>query len=353
MFFSRFFSTALAAALSLSSGIANANSETQTAAAFLNQHIQVVSAFAPQSTAISSPAGRVTGRSMPASYGRGVLEPDFRGMVKLSIRYEIGGGKVLTEHCGGSVINSRWIITAAHCIRPEDGSRWNQIDITAGDRNLDGIGTIRRRAYDAIVHSGFEFATLSNDIALIRLKEPLPRTVVPTRLNRTQHTSVQAGQILRTAGWPITGLKAGQRRLQTTDVSVSNTSYHGYITVSSARRELAGVCQGESGGPLISSTAAGAQLVGVLSGIEPHTENSSGEPCMTTGYEMYFTPIDTYLPWIDRVIAACSARPNSCSSRATTTYSSHSDFTQPSHENAIFTGISSTSARIFSMTQKY
>jgi len=329
------FSTALVAALSFASNSAFANTDTQTGAAFLDQHIEVVSAYAPQTTSISSPTGRVAGLGQPASYGRGALEPDFKGMVKLSMHYEIGGGKILTEHCGGSVINSRWIVTAAHCIRPEDGSRWNRIDISAGDRDLDGIGTIRRRAHEAIIHSGFDFPTLTNDIALIRLKEPLPR--------RAAKPSVQAGQILRTAGWPITGMRAGQRRLQTTDVSVTNAAYHGYITVSSARGDVEGVCQGESGGPLISNTAIGAELVGVLSGIEPHTQNSNGEPCMVGGYEMYFTPIASHLPWIDRVVEACGTQPELCSSPRQTTHISQNTYSDPIRETATFSYILSAS----------
>ncbi len=339
-------STALVAALAFASTPVHAASPTESTATFLSQHIEVVSAYAPQVTSISSPTGRVTGRGQPASYGRGALEPDFRGMVKLSMRYEIGGGKIMTEHCGGSVINSRWIVTAAHCIRPEDGSRWNRIDITAGDRNLDGIGTVRRRAHEAIIHSGFDFSTLTNDIALIRLKEPLPRTVVPTRLDRAAEPSVQAGQILRTAGWPITGLRAGQRRLQTTDVSVNDASYHGYITVSSARGDVEGVCQGESGGPLISNTAIGAELVGVLSGIAPHTQNSNGEPCMTSGYQMYFTPIASHRPWIERVVEGCGTRPESCSSRGATTYVNQQNFPFPVPENATISGILTASTQI-------
>lgn len=311
---------AAVAALSLYAGCATASDAQQAPGVFLDRHVEVISASSPMTTSVSSRTGSTAGRGMPASYGRGAVEPDFRGMVKLGMRYEVGGGKIMTEHCGGSVINSRWIVTAAHCISSEDGSRWSRIDITTGDRNLDGQGTIRRKAYDAIVHTSFDYPTLSNDIALIRLSEPLPRTVVPARLDPNLLPSVQGGQILRTAGWPVTGLKAGQRRLQTSDVTVTHAAYHGYITVSSARGDAEGVCQGESGGPLISPTSTGPQLVGVLSGIQPGTENSNGEPCMVGGYEMYFTPIAVHRPWIKRVIAACNASPESCKSSTPQAY---------------------------------
>jgi len=341
------------AALTLCASSALANTADESPSAFLDRHIQVVSAFAPKPTSISSPAGAIAGRGMPASYGRGVVEPDFRGMVKLSMRYEVGGGKIMTEHCGGSVINSRWIVTAAHCVSAEDGSRWNRIDITTGDRNLDGQGTIRRKAYDAVVHTSFDYPTLTNDIALIRLKEPLPRTVVPARLDGGLLPSVQGGQILRTAGWPITGMKAGQRRLETSEVTVTNAAFHGYITVSSARGDIEGVCQGESGGPLMSPTPVGPRLVGILSGIQPGTENANGEPCMIGGYEMYFTPVAVHRPWIERVIAACTASPESCKSSTNRAYVARTDQKNLVVETTEIPGILSASSGILFKLDKF
>jgi secreted trypsin-like serine protease len=305
MRFATWISTALFAGLTLHAATGHANS-------LAPHNAQVVTASAPMTSAVSSRTGSRTSRSIPASYGRGAADPEFRGMVKLSMKFDTGGGRVMTEHCGGTVIDSRWIVTAAHCLRGQGGERWDRIEIQTGDTHLDGSKVIRRTAYQAIIHAGFEYATLSNDIALVHLREPLPRSVVPARLDLQAQPSVARGGYARTAGWPITGAKAGMRQLQTTQVAVSNQGLDGYITVASPTGAIEGVCQGESGGPLMSVRNGQAQLAGVLSGIQPGTNDASGEPCMLGGYEMYFTPISTYRAWIDRVRAVCSFNPEAC-----------------------------------------
>ena len=240
------------------------------------------------------------------------VDPAFRSMVKLQMRYEVGGGKTMTEHCGGTVISSRWIVTAAHCVSSADGTPWDRIDITAGDRDLDGNTRIRRTAFDAIVHAGFDYATLTNDIALIRLNEPLPREVTPATMDTEASPSVHLDGIARAAGWPVTGAKAGARQLQTVALSVVDITIPGYITVASAHAGNNGVCQGESGGPLMSEMHGMRRLAGVLSGIEPNSADHTGQPCMKAGYEMYFTPIAAFRDWIDGVRDFCDGAPDAC-----------------------------------------
>lgn len=238
-------------------------------------------------------------------------DPAFRSMVKLQVRYD-AGDQVMTEHCGGTAISSRWIVTAAHCISSPNGSVWNRIDLVTGDADLEGSGTIRRTVVDAIVHAGFEYSTLTNDIALIRLKQPLPREIVPAMLDHDHAPSVKSGGLAKAAGWPVTGADAGMTRLQTSTLAVTDVSLQGYITVANPEGRAEGVCQGESGGPLMSHGSGVSRLAGVLSGIEPGTNNASGEPCMKGGYEMYFTPISSYRGWIDRVRSFCDHKPRAC-----------------------------------------
>lgn len=278
-----------------------------------------VTAKAAKTRAVSTGVGNRAIAARPASFAA-AADPAFRSMVKLQMRYEIGGGQVMTEHCGGTVISSRWIVTAAHCLSPADGSKWDRIDIVTGDRDLESKGAIRRTAHNAIVHAGFDYASLTNDIALIRLKEPLPREVKPATLDSYRRPSVSNGGIATAAGWPVTGSDAGLTQLQTTPLAVTNVKWPGYITVTSARGTAEGVCQGESGGPLMGSRNGKPTLAGVLSGIEPGTQDSSGEPCMKGGYEMYFTPVAAYRNWIDSVQTFCDHNPGECRGDKTSSF---------------------------------
>jgi secreted trypsin-like serine protease len=241
------------------------------------------------------------------------LDHQLPSTVKLRMVYEYETHYEI-DHCGGTVIDSQWIVTAAHCVSPP-GDKWDRIEVIAGDTNLDGSEVVHRVTKQAICHSGFEYKGLKDDIALIRLDEPLPKEIVPALLDEHLNTSAVEKNIAIVAGWPVTGRHAGKRELNKTYVSMPDVTVPGYITAVTAENINEGVCQGESGGPIMAhvpDTVVGLQLAGVLSGTQPGIKNSKGEGCMLDGYEMYFTPIAPFREWIDNVRNICTIDSSLC-----------------------------------------
>lgn len=287
------------------------------------------------------PSASVASRAMRASFGYPGrnLDPQMPSMVKLRIVYE-HPDRIEIDHCGGTVIDDRWIVTAAHCVAAD--RTWDRVEVIAGDTNLDGVGVVKRTSRDAICHAGFEYDGLKDDIALIRLEEPLPPEIVPASLDGQGRSSARVGGSALVAGWPVTGRNAGDRRLNKTPVNIREVDVPGYITATSATGGADGVCRGESGGPLMAYGMRGLQLAGVLSGIQPGTENYSGEECMLAGYEMYFTPVAAFSNWINTIVATCDHGPDECRGGGNVgsnlllayapSYSGQASYTQPSYQ---------------------
>uniref|UniRef100_A0A8D8AB03 Serine protease easter n=2 Tax=Culex pipiens TaxID=7175 RepID=A0A8D8AB03_CULPI len=220
--------------------------------------------------------------------------------------------------CGATLINSRYVVTAAHCIKLVP-TNWTLTGVRLGEHNITNGEKQDCDEYnncaDVPVEVGIEKVILheefdalkkgkNNDIALIRLDRDVGFSTYINPICLPLEDSVRqmnhTGMKVTAAGWGITESdRASEVKLKVTldvvDLQTcrkTNIKFNklGNTQLCAGGKAGEDTCRGDSGGPLMRQIQGNYHLIGVVSmgPIKCGTENVPG----------VYTNVATFIDWI-------------------------------------------------------
>ncbi|NWR98111.1 FA9 factor, partial [Motacilla alba] len=205
--------------------------------------------------------------------------------------------------CGASIINEKWLVTAAHCLKP---GYTHNLTAVAGEHDVrsDDHTEQLRKVVRLLPHPTYNASIneYHNDIALLELERPLTFNsyVTPICLGSREFTNALLRQGVGTvSGWGkvlFRGRKATTLQVLKVPFVDRPTCLKSTSTTILQNMFCAGfpsggrdTCEGDSGGPYTTEIEGTWFLTGIT---------SWGEECALPGKYGIYTRVSKYVKWI-------------------------------------------------------